>query len=145
MSCASFRCTWAMGPAPAPLNLATPGNQHGDDPSGRPVMGTRCGDIDPGILISLIQSGEYTAEELDTLLNKQSGQGLSGISNDLREIELQAGWQYPGTAGHCDIVHRARKSSGYVGGGDGWPRCRDRNGRHWREQCLHATAFVAAV
>ncbi len=55
------------------------------------VMGTRSGDIDAGALLSLLRSGEYTAPELDKLLNKQSGLlGLSGISNDLREIEDRA-------------------------------------------------------
>ncbi len=50
------------------------------------VMGTRCGDIDPAITFYLIQKG-YSAEELSTLLNKKSGLlGISGISNDMRNL-----------------------------------------------------------
>ena len=54
------------------------------------VMGTRVGDLDPGILLSLVRLGK-SAEELDELLNRESGlKGLSGIGNDLRDIESQA-------------------------------------------------------
>jgi acetate kinase len=50
------------------------------------VMGTRCGDIDPAITFYLIQKG-YSAQELNTLLNKKSGLlGISGISNDMRNL-----------------------------------------------------------
>ena len=55
------------------------------------VMGTRSGDIDPGVLLHLSQSGAFSPDDLDTLLNHQSGlSGLSGIGSDLRDIESQA-------------------------------------------------------
>ena len=51
------------------------------------VMGTRCGDIDPAILGFLEERG-YSSKDLTALINKKSGLlGLSGISNDLRDIE----------------------------------------------------------
>ena len=51
------------------------------------VMGTRSGDIDPGILKYLHEQEGYSPEELDDLLNRESGlAGLSGISNDMRSI-----------------------------------------------------------
>jgi acetate kinase len=54
------------------------------------VMGTRCGDIDPAIVLYLLERG-YTADEVNTMLNKKSGLlGLSGISNDLRDLESEA-------------------------------------------------------
>ncbi len=54
------------------------------------VMGTRSGDIDPAILFYLMERG-YSEKELNTILNKKSGLlGLSGISNDLRDIESAA-------------------------------------------------------
>lgn len=54
------------------------------------VMGTRSGDLDPGILFYLNRKG-YSVDDLDTLLNKQSGLlGLSGSSNDVRDLELKA-------------------------------------------------------
>lgn len=54
------------------------------------VMGTRSGDLDPQILLYLLERG-YSAAELNQLLNKKSGLlGLSGISSDLRDIEKAA-------------------------------------------------------
>lgn len=54
------------------------------------VMGTRSGDIDPGIFTYLLRQG-YTGEQIDTLLNKQSGLlGVSGLSNDMRTLEKAA-------------------------------------------------------
>lgn len=53
------------------------------------VMGTRSGDIDPGALIHLLRSG-LSVDEVDTLLNKQSGmKGLAG-QNDLRLVHTAA-------------------------------------------------------
>ncbi|HKX00241.1 MAG TPA: acetate kinase [Bryobacteraceae bacterium] len=52
------------------------------------VMGTRCGSIDPGIVIYLVRHCGYQADQLDRILNKESGlKGLSGLSGDMREIE----------------------------------------------------------
>ncbi len=54
------------------------------------VMGTRCGDIDPAIIAYLERIKGWTVAEIDMLLNKKSGLlGLSGVSNDVREL-LQA-------------------------------------------------------
>ena len=54
------------------------------------VMGTRSGDLDPGILFYLQRKG-YEPDQLDKLLNKESGLlGVSGTSNDVRDLELKA-------------------------------------------------------
>jgi acetate kinase len=51
------------------------------------MMGMRSGSIDPGILVYLIRHRGYTAEQLDGILNKESGLlGVSGLSGDMREI-----------------------------------------------------------
>ncbi len=51
-------------------------------------MGTRCGQIDPGLLLYLMQSEKMTAEELSQLLYERSGLlGLSGVSHDMRALE----------------------------------------------------------
>jgi acetate kinase len=53
------------------------------------VMGTRSGDIDPGVLLHLLRSG-FSVDEVDALLNKASGmKGLAG-ANDLREVQAAA-------------------------------------------------------
>ncbi|PRZ21680.1 acetate/propionate family kinase [Flavobacterium granuli] len=54
------------------------------------IMGTRCGDIDQSIIFYMVNSLGYTLDEVNTLLQKQSGMlGLTGFS-DLRDIEANA-------------------------------------------------------
>ena len=56
------------------------------------IMGTRCGDLDPGALAFLERSEGLTAGQSEEMLNKKSGLlGLSGISSDMREILKAAG------------------------------------------------------
>ena len=51
------------------------------------MMGTRSGSVDPGILTYLMRRGQLTGEQLDDLLNTNSGLlGISGISSDMRKI-----------------------------------------------------------
>ncbi|MCR5201588.1 MAG: acetate kinase [Lachnospiraceae bacterium] len=51
------------------------------------VMGTRSGDIDPGIFEYICQKENLSVEEFTKILNKESGMlGLSGISNDNRDL-----------------------------------------------------------
>jgi acetate kinase len=56
------------------------------------VMGTRSGDIDPALVLYLMDVDGLEPEEMDTLLNKQSGMlGLTdGFSHDMRDIEEKA-------------------------------------------------------
>ncbi|KRB62176.1 acetate kinase [Rhizobium sp. Root708] len=50
-------------------------------------MGTRCGQIDPGVLLYLLQQHGMSAGQLQDLLYKESGlKGLSGVSNDVRVL-----------------------------------------------------------
>ncbi len=51
------------------------------------LMGTRCGDLDPSIPLHVMGKEELTLAEVNTMLNKHSGlMGISGVSNDMREI-----------------------------------------------------------
>ncbi|MGL4976170.1 MAG: acetate/propionate family kinase [Bosea sp. (in: a-proteobacteria)] len=51
-------------------------------------MGTRCGQVDPGVLLYLMDQKRMTAAEISDLLYKRSGLlGLSGLSNDMRTLE----------------------------------------------------------
>jgi len=55
------------------------------------VMGTRAGDVDPGVLLHLLKTGEFDAASLDRLLNEASGlKGLTG-TEDMADIERRAG------------------------------------------------------
>lgn len=51
------------------------------------MMGSRSGSIDPGIMLYWLRDGKLSAEQLESVLNRDSGlQGISGISNDMRQI-----------------------------------------------------------
>jgi acetate kinase len=51
------------------------------------MMGKRCGRIDPGVLLYLLQQKKYTPHDVeDVLYNKSGLLGVSGISNDVREL-----------------------------------------------------------
>lgn len=53
------------------------------------VMGTRCGDLDPGAVLAMAR--QLGVDETDRILNRESGlAGLSGLGNDLRDIETKA-------------------------------------------------------
>jgi acetate kinase len=78
------------------------------------MMGTRSGSIDPGILLHLLRQSDYTIDQLDHLLNHNSGLlGISGISNDMRQIvaEIDRGNERAQLA--FDIfIHRLRAQIG---------------------------------
>ncbi len=78
------------------------------------VMGTRSGDIDAGVLLALLRDEFDDMNELDAFLNNHSGlRGLSGLSNDLREIEAAAaGGEDSARLAITVFSHRARK---YIG------------------------------
>ena len=77
------------------------------------MMGTRSGDFDPAILGFLEERG-YTPKELSTMVNKKSGLlGLSGISNDLRDLETAAETDNKNAIEALEVyAHRVRK---YIG------------------------------
>lgn len=51
------------------------------------VMGSRSGSVDPGLLLYLMREQALTQQDLDRILNKDSGLlGVSGVSSDLREV-----------------------------------------------------------
>ena len=51
------------------------------------MMGTRCGSIDPAIIPFLIENENLSAAEVNDIMNKKSGLlGVSGISNDVRDV-----------------------------------------------------------
>ncbi|EGS32657.1 MULTISPECIES: acetate/propionate family kinase [Megasphaera] len=51
------------------------------------LMGTRCGDIDPAIVLHEMERRGLSAKEMDTIMNKKSGVlGISGVSSDFRDL-----------------------------------------------------------
>ena len=78
------------------------------------VMGTRCGDVDPALVLFLCRAG-HSAEDVDKMLNKSSGlQGLAGIgSGDMRDIIGAADGGNAAAKLALDVfIHRLQK---YVG------------------------------
>ena len=78
------------------------------------MMGSRSGSVDPGILIYLLRQKDYSADQLDTILNKQSGlKGISGISGDMRAIHaaIEEGNERARLA-FAVYVHRLRSAIG---------------------------------
>ncbi|NLU83167.1 acetate kinase [Rhodococcus sp. HNM0569] len=77
------------------------------------VMGTRSGDIDPGVLLHLNRSAGLRVDELDDLLNRRSGlEGLAGV-NDFRALRALVENGDPDAVLAYDVyVHRIRKYLG---------------------------------
>ena len=60
-------------------------------PLGGIPMGSRSGDLDPSILLYLMKKEQLSPNEMESILNKESGgYGISGISVDFRDIEIEA-------------------------------------------------------
>jgi acetate kinase len=80
------------------------------------MMGTRSGSVDPGILIYLLRQEGYTPDQLEQLLNKESGlKGISGLSADMRQIvaSVQSTEDNPRAQLALDIyIHHLRSSIG---------------------------------
>ncbi len=61
-------------------------------PSGGVIMGTRCGDLDPGIIVYLLREKKLDAAQLEDLVNRRCGLlGISGIDADMRRLH-EAAW-----------------------------------------------------
>ena len=81
------------------------------------VMGTRSGDLDPAVVFYLMENENISPERISDILNKESGLlGLSGVSNDMRDIKKAAkGADVPGQQSRIAIevfIYRIEK---YIG------------------------------
>ena len=76
-------------------------------------MATRSGDLDPSVLTYLMERHELNAREMETILNKESGvYGVSGVSVDFRDIEVEAASGDKNSQRALDIFHDS--VAGYV-------------------------------
>jgi acetate kinase len=77
------------------------------------IMGTRAGDLDPGVLLTLLHSEHFDVDSLDAMLNKEAGlKGLTG-TQDMKEIETRAAQgEEVCELAIASYVHRVRK---YIG------------------------------
>ncbi len=78
------------------------------------MMGTRSGSVDPSLLLYVLRHKGLTAEDLDRVLNRESGLlGVSGVSGDMRQVQEAAQRGNARAALAVDIyVHRLRKTIG---------------------------------
>jgi acetate kinase len=78
------------------------------------MMGTRSGSVDPGILIYLMRKGQLDSEQMDRMLNQESGLfGISGLSADMREVLAAVSRGHERAKLAFDIfVHRLRIAIG---------------------------------
>lgn len=76
------------GSITAVLNGMSVDTSMGLTPTEGLVMGTRVGDVDPGALVYLMKKHNLSADDLQKIINKESGvMGVTGLSSDMREIE----------------------------------------------------------
>lgn len=76
------------GSISAVLNGKSVDTSMGLTPTEGLMMGTRVGDVDPGVITYLMNKHGYTSADIQRIINKESGvAGVTEISNDMREIE----------------------------------------------------------
>lgn len=78
------------------------------------MMGTRSGSIDPGILLYLLRQEHYSVDQLEQMLNQESGlKGVSGVSNDMRQIaEAMTANNVQAQLAFDAYIHRLRSAIG---------------------------------
>ena len=77
------------------------------------LMGTRCGDLDPAVVLYLVGKLGFTAAEMDSYMNKQSGLlGVSGLSSDMRDVQGNRATNQRANDAYEMFCYRVRK---YIG------------------------------
>jgi acetate kinase len=76
-------------------------------------MGTRTGDLDPGVIVHLLRTEHLTTDALDTMLSKESGLlGVSGTSADMRDLLSREATDVAAADAVALFVHCVRKAVG---------------------------------
>ncbi|HTG11542.1 MAG TPA: acetate/propionate family kinase, partial [Candidatus Eisenbacteria bacterium] len=82
-------------------------------PAGGFMMGTRTGDLDPGVLLYLMRERGYDAQRLDRLVNKESGLlGVSGTSADMKTLLERRATDEAAALAVAMFCYQARKQIG---------------------------------
>jgi acetate kinase len=85
----------------------------GFTPTGGLMMGTRCGDLDPGALLHLLMQRGRTPAELHEMVNRESGLlGVSGISADMRDLLTREATDAAAAEAVALFCYQARKFVG---------------------------------
>jgi acetate kinase len=85
----------------------------GFTPAGGFMMGTRSGDLDPGVLVYLMREKKLSSDEIDRLVNYESGLlGVSGLTSDMKAL-LERSADTPEAAQAVELFcHQLRKTIG---------------------------------
>ena len=79
-------------------------------PSGGVIMGTRCGDLDPGVLAYLMREKQYDAAQIEGLIDHRCGLlGISGISSDMRLLHAASADNADARLAIAMFCHSVRK------------------------------------
>ena len=98
-------------------------------------MGTRCGSLDPGVMLYLLDELEMDARAVEKLIYQQSGLlGMSGVSSDMRTLRGQRRAAAP----------RTRSTSSSTGSAASWVRSRQR-WAGWTRSCSPPASARTAV
>ena len=82
-------------------------------PTGGLVMSTRVGDLDPGVILYLLQEKGMTPAAVNHLINQQAGLlGISGISSDMQDLLAQADTKTDAALAVDLFCYQARKFVG---------------------------------
>ena len=74
-------------------------------PTGGVIMGTRSGDLDPGVLVYLMREKKFDAAMIEELVDHRSGLlGISGVGSDMRQLHEAASVKRRCTTCHCDVL-----------------------------------------
>jgi acetate kinase len=77
------------------------------------VMGTRSGSVDPGLLLHVLRHKGLSADDLDRVLNRESGLlGVWGVSGDMREVQAAKAGNPRARLAFDVFVHRLRQTIG---------------------------------
>ena len=104
-------------------------------------MGTRCGSLDPGVMLYLLDELKMDARAIEKLIYQESGLlGVSGISSDMRTLEASRGAR----RARCDRpLHLSDPPrAGFARCCARWRGCHRVHGGHWGEQYRFAGARV---
>jgi len=92
----------------------------GFTPLGGLVMSTRTGELDPGVIVYLLKTRGYKADELNELLNRRSGLlGISGLSPDMADLLARKDTSAPAALAIEVFCFQARKYIGALAAGLG--------------------------
>jgi acetate kinase len=77
------------------------------------VMGTRSGSVDPGLLLYVLRHRNLSADDLERILNRESGLlGISGVSGDMRQVQSAADAGNPRARLALDVyIHRLQQTT----------------------------------